>query len=67
MTDRDKYGSRNYQIILRRMQLLPCASYLNPSSYDPKGKGKRKASEEPQDGGVAKKANKGDEDCEMMT
>jgi hypothetical protein len=64
MTDRDKYGSRNYQIILRRMQLLPCSSYLNPSSIDTKGK--RKASEEPVDGGAAKKANNRDDDCDML-
>ena len=44
MSDRDKFGSRNYQLILRRMQLLPCTSYVKASMLDPKGK--RKASEE---------------------
>jgi hypothetical protein len=63
MMDRDKYGSRNYQIILRRLQLLPCSSYLNASAMDVKGK--RKASEGPEDGGSAKKKTIGDEDCDM--
>ncbi|KAG2149784.1 hypothetical protein BD769DRAFT_1381529 [Suillus cothurnatus] len=44
MSDRDKFGSRNYQIVMRRMQLLPCTVYLKPTVLDPKGK--RKASEE---------------------
>lgn len=55
MSDRDKYGSRNYQIILHHMQLLPCTSYLNPPSIDTKGK--RKAYEEPEDGDTGKKQN----------
>ncbi|KAG1844460.1 hypothetical protein F4604DRAFT_1937501 [Suillus subluteus] len=63
MSDRDKYGSRNYQLILRRLQLLPCSTYLNPSVLDVKGK--RKASEEPEDEGAAKKLSVGDDDCDM--
>ncbi|KAG2750137.1 hypothetical protein P692DRAFT_20874652 [Suillus brevipes Sb2] len=64
MSDRDKYGSRNYQLILRRLQLLPCTSYSNPAVTDLKGK--RKASEEPDDGGRMKRHTiAGDDDCDM--
>ncbi|KAG1869159.1 hypothetical protein C8R48DRAFT_771323 [Suillus tomentosus] len=53
MSDRDRFGSRNYQMILRRMQLLPCEAYLKPKILDPKGK--RKASEDAEDQSPAKK------------
>jgi hypothetical protein len=54
MSDRDKFRSRNYQLILRRMQLLPCTSYVKASMLDPKGK--RKASEEAHGQSLAKKS-----------
>ncbi|KAG1873152.1 hypothetical protein F4604DRAFT_776883 [Suillus subluteus] len=44
---RDANGSRIYQLILRRMQLLPCAAYTKKAVqalHDPKGK--RKATDE---------------------
>jgi hypothetical protein len=55
MSDRDKFGSRNYQIVMRRMQLLPCTVYLKPTVLDPKGK--RKASEEAVGQSAQKKSN----------
>jgi hypothetical protein len=64
MSDRDKYGSHNYQIILRQMQLLLCTSYTNQHSTNRKGK--RKASEEPADAVTGKKHNMGDGDCDMF-
>ena len=54
MSDLDKFGSRNYQLILRRMQILPCASYVKAAMLDPKGK--RKASEEPHEQSLMKKS-----------
>ncbi|KAG1764059.1 hypothetical protein EV702DRAFT_1205219 [Suillus placidus] len=53
MSDSEKFGSRNYQMILRQMQLLPCDAYLKPMIFDPKGK--RKASEDAEDQSPAKK------------
>lgn len=44
MNSRDANGSRIYQLILRRMQLLPCAAYTKKAFHDPKGK--RKATDE---------------------
>ncbi|KAG0705608.1 hypothetical protein DFH29DRAFT_906115 [Suillus ampliporus] len=41
---RDANGSRAYQLILRRMQLLPCAAYTKKALHD--SKGKRKAGDE---------------------
>ncbi|KAG1829123.1 hypothetical protein EV424DRAFT_1344380 [Suillus variegatus] len=42
-TARERYGSRNYQLILRRMQLLPSMEYMMLQML---AKGKRKASED---------------------
>jgi hypothetical protein len=42
---RDANGSRIYQLILQRMQLLPCAAYTKKALHDPKGK--RKAADKP--------------------
>jgi hypothetical protein len=54
MSDRDKFELRNYQLILRRMQMLPCASYVKAAMLDPKDK--RKASEEPHGQSPTKKS-----------
>jgi len=64
MSDRDKFGSRNYQLILRRMQLLPCTSYIKPTILDPKGK--RKASEELHGQSPAKKSAGAQELLDMV-
>ncbi|KAG2108185.1 uncharacterized protein F5147DRAFT_652908 [Suillus discolor] len=51
VSDRKRLGSQNYQLILRRMQLLPCMGYAKAEIL----KGKRKASEKLADPLHAKK------------
>ncbi|KAG1883972.1 hypothetical protein F4604DRAFT_1919778 [Suillus subluteus] len=63
MSDQEKFGSRNYQIIMRRMQLLLCTVYLKPAVLDPKGK--RKASEEPEGQSARKRSNVASNDMDI--
>jgi hypothetical protein len=53
MSDREKFGLCNYQMILHQMRLLPCDAYLKPRILD--SKDKRKASDDPEEQSPVKK------------
>jgi hypothetical protein len=60
-TDRERLGSRNYQLIMRRMQLLPLMGYAKADLV----KGKRKATDEIDGDLQTKKAQvmSGEDEC----